>query len=60
VLDDHFKFKGEKIYYDNDRGAIDALDDDTPHRPIDLTILRAQKELGDRAKITIMTPARDI
>lgn len=58
VLDDgaHGAYKSNKIYYDNVRSEIDAVLDDAPHRPIDLTIIRAQKELGQKARIAIMTP----
>ena len=58
VLDDRSigNVKSDKIYYDNERAEIEALPDDAPHREIDLAIVKAQKELGEAAKIAIMTP----
>ncbi|KAF2089273.1 NAD(P)-binding protein [Saccharata proteae CBS 121410] len=58
VLDDGSKgaFKGEKVYSDERPEEIDALPDDAMHREIDLEIVRASKELGERAKIAIMIP----
>ncbi|KAF2710270.1 NAD(P)-binding protein [Pleomassaria siparia CBS 279.74] len=58
VLDDrsHAAFKGDKIYHDNDPDSINALPDDAPHRQIDLAIVKASKELGDKAKLAIMIP----
>ncbi|KAI1619858.1 hypothetical protein EDD37DRAFT_570317 [Exophiala viscosa] len=58
VLDDKSQgaFENDKIYYDNKREDIDALPDSAPHRKIDLAILKAQKDIGDKAKIAIMIP----
>ncbi|OCK76829.1 NAD(P)-binding protein [Lepidopterella palustris CBS 459.81] len=58
VLDDHAlgEFKGEKVYSDDKPEDIDALPDDAPHRPIDLAIVNAAKELGEKAKLAIMIP----
>jgi nucleoside-diphosphate-sugar epimerase len=58
VLDDGSlgDFKGDKIYYDNDPASIDAVPDDAPHRPIDLAIVKAAKELREQAKLAIMIP----
>ncbi|KAL9108759.1 MAG: hypothetical protein Q9227_006555 [Pyrenula ochraceoflavens] len=58
VLDDGSKseFKTEKVYNDSDPKQIDSLPDDAPHRPIDLAIVRAQKKIGEAAKIAIMIP----
>jgi nucleoside-diphosphate-sugar epimerase len=58
VLDDNASgaFKGEKIYHDNIRAEIDSVPDDAPHRKIDLTILKYQKMVGERAKLAIMIP----
>ena len=58
VLDDKSMgaFKNDEIYSDTPRSEIDSVPDDAPHRPIDLTILKGQKELGDSAKIAIMIP----
>ena len=57
VLDDGSKgeYKAKKIFYDNKPEEIDALDDNAPHRPVDLKIVRARKELGNSAKLVIMT-----
>lgn len=58
VLDDGAKGgeKSEKIYHDDKREEIDSVPDSAPHREIDLTIVKAQKELGAQAKIAIMIP----
>ena len=48
--------KTSDIYYDNNRQEVDSLPDDAPHREIDLAIVNAQKELGEKAKIAIMIP----
>lgn len=49
-------FKNDKVYDDKNRADIDALPDDAPHRPVDLAIVRAAKDIGDKAKIAIMIP----
>ncbi|KAG4218486.1 hypothetical protein PC116_g33034, partial [Phytophthora cactorum] len=49
-------YKGEKVYHDNVVSEIDSVPDNAPHRQIDLTIVRAQKQLGEKAKIAIMIP----
>jgi hypothetical protein len=58
ILDDasNGSFKSPKIYTDTDPAAINALPDDAMHRPIDLAIVHAQKELGEKAKLAIMIP----
>ncbi|KAL9618773.1 MAG: hypothetical protein Q9160_006567 [Pyrenula sp. 1 TL-2023] len=58
VLDDKSMgaFRSDKIYHDDKREEIDSVPDDAPHRPVDLTIVRAQKKLGEAAKIAIMIP----
>lgn len=58
VLDDNAKGgrKSDKIYYDTKPEDINALADSAPHRDVDLTILRGIKQIGDKAKIAIMTP----
>lgn len=58
VLDDGAKGrqKSNKVYHDNKREEVDSVADDAPHREIDLTIDRAQKEIGAKAKIAIMIP----
>lgn len=57
VLDDgsNGEYKGDKIYYDDKLEDIDALDDNAPHRPVDLAIVGAREELGNAAKLVIMT-----
>ncbi len=58
VLDDKSggMFKSEKVYSDETRDEIDSVPDNAPHRQIDLAIVKAQRELGDNAKMVIMTP----
>ena len=58
VLDDHAKggHKSDKVYHDDKREEIDSVPDSAPHREIDLTIVRAQEEIGAKAKIAIMIP----
>lgn len=48
--------KSDKVYHDDVRSEVDAVPDDAPHREIDLAIVRAQRELGEKAKIAIMIP----
>lgn len=48
------RYKGDKIYHDDRREEIDSVPDNAPHREIDLAIVKAQKELGEAAKIAIM------
>ena len=48
--------KNDKIYHDNVASEINSVPDSAPHRPIDLAIIKAQKELGNKAKIAIMIP----
>lgn len=50
-------FASEMIYTDKDPGFIDSnVPDTAPHREIDLAILKARKELGEKAKIVIVLP----
>ncbi|EXJ85788.1 hypothetical protein A1O1_06156 [Capronia coronata CBS 617.96] len=58
VLDDGAQgdFESDKIYRDDERDEIDALPDSAPHRQIDLAIVKAHREIGDKAKIAIMIP----
>lgn len=49
-------YKSDKIYHDDKRSEIDSVPDDAPHRQIDLAIVKAQNELGDKAKMAIMVP----
>lgn len=58
VLDDGAMgaYKSDRVYSDDSRAEIDSVPDTAPHREIDLAIIRAQKELGDKAKLAIMTP----
>ncbi|KAK4501092.1 hypothetical protein PRZ48_006898 [Zasmidium cellare] len=48
--------KSDKVYRDNSREDVDSLPDDAPHRKIDLTIAKAQNDLGEKAKLAIMIP----
>ena len=50
------EFKSDKVYHDDVRSEVDSVPDDAPHREIDLAIVKAQKELGEKAKIAIMIP----
>lgn len=58
VLDDGAKgeFLGEDIYDDKAPAKINSVPDSAEHREIDLTILKAQEELGEKAKMAIMLP----
>lgn len=58
VLDDKSdgQFKSDKIYTDRTRDDMDSVPDDAPHREVDLSIVKAQVELGDKAKMAIMCP----
>lgn len=58
VLDDKSNgmTRGEKVYSDKTRADIDTVSDDAPHREVDLAIVKAQKELGAKAKLAIMIP----
>lgn len=58
VLDDgaNGQYKSDKVYHDNNRAEIDSVPDSAPHREIDLAILQAQRELGEKAKLSIMIP----
>jgi hypothetical protein len=49
-------FEGNKIYSDTDPNAINAVPDDAFHRTIDLAIVKASQDLGDKAKLAIMIP----
>ncbi|KAH7318945.1 hypothetical protein BKA65DRAFT_92718 [Rhexocercosporidium sp. MPI-PUGE-AT-0058] len=52
----HGKYVSKTIYEDDKPEAIDALPDSAPHRKIDLAILKKRKELGSKAKISIVLP----
>ena len=58
VLNDNSKgtFKSGKVYHDSDKSEIDSVPDDAPHRAVDLTIVAAQQDLGEKAKIAILIP----
>ncbi|KAF2764041.1 NAD(P)-binding protein [Teratosphaeria nubilosa] len=60
VLDDGAQGsrKSERVYHDNVRSEIDSVPDRAPHREMDLAIVRAQKEVGEKAKIAIMIPPK--
>lgn len=44
------------MYQDDKPETIDSIADNAPHRAIDLSILKARRELGAKAKISIMLP----
>ncbi|RDL30389.1 NAD(P)-binding protein [Venustampulla echinocandica] len=46
----------DKIYTDDTPKDIDGVADNAPHRSIDLAILKRRKELGAKAKISIVFP----
>lgn len=50
------QYKSDKIYRDDTRSDVDSVPENAPHREIDLAIVKAQKELGEKAKIAIMIP----
>ncbi|KAI1204445.1 NAD(P)-binding protein [Annulohypoxylon truncatum] len=58
VLDDGAEgsFKSDKIYHDNVVSEVDSVPDDAPHRQIDLAVVRARKQLSEKAKIAIVIP----
>ncbi|KAK3058711.1 hypothetical protein LTR09_000276 [Extremus antarcticus] len=50
-------YASRKIYTDLNPADIDAsVPESAPHREIDLAIVRARKELGEKAKIVIVLP----
>ncbi|KAK1707119.1 hypothetical protein CaCOL14_011836 [Colletotrichum acutatum] len=48
--------KSEKVFQDDKPETIDSIADDAPHRSIDLAILKARSEFGNKAKISIVLP----
>ncbi|KAI1136267.1 NAD(P)-binding protein [Hypoxylon sp. FL0543] len=50
------QYRSDKVYHDNTPSEVDSVSDNAPHRQIDLTILKVQKQLGEKAKIAIMIP----
>ncbi|KAI1761949.1 NAD(P)-binding protein [Hypoxylon sp. FL1150] len=58
VLDDGAagSHKSNKVYHDNVVSEVNSVPENAPHRQIDLTIIKAQKQLGEKAKIAIMIP----
>ncbi|KAF2638413.1 NAD(P)-binding protein [Massarina eburnea CBS 473.64] len=50
------KFKSEKIYSDEGPEMIDELPDTALHRKIDLAIVAAGKEFGDKARLCVVLP----
>jgi len=46
----------DMIYEDDKPETIDSIADDAPHRSIDLAILKARREFGAKAKISIVLP----
>lgn len=49
-------YKSEKVFRDDKPEEIDALPNDSPHREVDLSILKVREELGSKAKIAIVLP----
>ncbi|KAJ2548067.1 hypothetical protein EV175_004972, partial [Coemansia sp. RSA 1933] len=49
-------FEGKIIFSDEEPDTIDALPDNAPHRPVDLTILRRRRALGNKAQVAIIIP----
>ncbi|KAI1079799.1 NAD(P)-binding protein [Whalleya microplaca] len=58
VLDDNAQgqAKSDTVYHDSIASELDSVSDEAPHRQIDLTILKAKKQLGDKVKIAIVIP----
>lgn len=55
------EYASDKVYDDTDPASINALPDTAPHREIDLAILRARKELGEKGNklLVVMPPIID-
>lgn len=49
-------FKSEKIYNDNVPEDIEALPSTSMHRHVDIPLVEAAREFGDRAKIAVILP----
>jgi len=49
-------YKSDKIYRDDVPADIDALPPTAPHRHVDLPIVLAAREFGDKAQIAIVIP----
>ncbi|KAF1954558.1 NAD(P)-binding protein [Byssothecium circinans] len=58
VLVDNAKgaYKTDRVYRDDNPAEIDALPDTAFHRDVDLEIVKAAKEFGDKAKLAIILP----
>ncbi|EXJ93415.1 hypothetical protein A1O1_01807 [Capronia coronata CBS 617.96] len=52
----HGERMSDKIYEDDKPETIDSIADNAPHRSIDLAILKRRRELGTKAKISIVLP----
>ncbi len=50
------EYVSNKIYEDDKPETVDSIADDAPHRQIDLAILEGRKQLGAKAKISIVLP----
>jgi len=48
------EYVSDKIYEDDKPETVDSIADDAPHRQIDLAILERRKQLGSKAKISIV------
>ncbi|KIY03660.1 uncharacterized protein Z520_00351 [Fonsecaea multimorphosa CBS 102226] len=49
-------YKSDKVYSDERPEEVDQVPDTAPHREIDLAILAARRDLGTKAKISIVLP----
>jgi nucleoside-diphosphate-sugar epimerase len=50
------EYVSDKIYEDDKPETVDSIAGDAPHRQIDLAILERRKQLGSKAKISIVLP----
>jgi nucleoside-diphosphate-sugar epimerase len=50
------RYKSDKIYSDDDPASIDALPLTAMHRDVDLTIVEAAREIGNKATIVVVIP----
>lgn len=50
------EYKSDVLYRDDDPAKINAVPDTALHREIDLAVLAAAREFGDKAKLAIMMP----
>lgn len=50
------QYVNDKIYKDDEPETVDSIADDAPHRQIDLAIIERRKQLGTKAKVSIILP----